>query len=186
MVGMVREVSSRTESNNYLLVDKKGNIAGATPNFLKETGLMSEHFSNYLFNISIFCPELKTEISGINKMYNRIHGRKERKPKKTLVFAKEQSTSSNMLKMMKMNHKLLNQKTVSSANESSDEEQDLKNSNEYFSVKLKVPMNIKELLNEYTKTLLTRLSTVKEATTEDTKKKNVRDLFGKVRKKNLA
>jgi hypothetical protein len=60
-----------------------------------------------------------------------------------------------MLKMMKMNHKLMNQKTVSS-NESSEEEEDLKNNKGYFSGKLKLPMNIKDVLNEYTKTLLNR------------------------------
>jgi hypothetical protein len=68
-----------------------------------------------------------------------------------------------MLKMMKMNHKLMNKKETSS-NESSEDEE-IRNNNEFFSGKMSIPSNIKDILDQYTKNLLNRLSNIKEVTT---------------------
>lgn len=162
MVGMVREIKSRTENNNYLLIDKKNNITGATKNFLKQTGLMPEHFSNYFFNMALFCPELKLELNGMSKNLTQMIQKKDYKKRKTLILRHKDSnsTSSNMLKMMKMNHKMMMKKKSSLANEDSSDEEDIQN-NGYFSGKLKIPINIKAILNEYSQTIISRMTTVK-------------------------
>lgn len=141
---------------------------------------MPELLKMFIFNIVVFAPELKFEISAkpLGKMFKGSSKRRtgtilDPSPPKD---AKRGSTSSNMLKMMKMNHKMMNLKSNSSA-DSSDEE-DIQNSIEQFSAKMKIPLNIRKYLEIFTK----RFSEEKNVT--DKKKSSnqysgVKNLFGK-------
>lgn len=170
---MIREIKSRTENNDYLLIDKKNNITGATKNFLKQTGLLPQHFGKYFFNLALFCPELKMELSGVGKNINQIIKRKEQKRKRTLVLNQRdsRSTSTNMLKMMKMNHKMMMNSQSLTNDESSDEE-DI-HDNGYFTGKLKIPADIKAILNEYTKSIIDRMTNVVKEPKDEIKKKGI-------------
>lgn len=160
MVGMIREVNSRVENKDYLLMDTKGNIISASQSFLKETGLTLLHLKNYQFNIGLFSPEIKDDLfeqkkPGEASQKNIQHS-----------SSKPEKTSTNLVSMMMSNMKVNNLKSLSS-NNSSDEEDEYKNFEGVNVGKIFFPSNLKEVLQRFSTTVVAEMTNIKEAGQEE-------------------
>ena len=137
---------------------------------MKITGLSPQYFDLFLFNICLISKEMRYELGAKNAVSIMLQKRKKHEKKKTLnPFesverpGKEKRTSSKMVEQMKQfNQQALQPKRTISPVDSSEDE-DVKSSNEQFSIKMRIPMNIKELLAEFTRRYNTRKMEIESA-----------------------
>jgi hypothetical protein len=192
MVGMIREVNSRVENKDYLLIDSKGNIVSASQNFLKETGVSLLHLRNYQFNIGLFSPEIKDDLFEQKKLNEA--------SQKTIQHSssKPEKTSTNLVSMMMSNMKVNKLKSMSS-NNSSEEENEFKNFEGVNFGKIFLPSNLKEVLSRFSATVIAEMSNIKEAEQEEEDKdekpseiepkitkRNFRDIVRSSKKKTIS